>query len=96
MKKVIGQSKKHGATLRVHSDVRDRIKEHCKTNSLWVGKFVETVITDYLDSFYGVKKEYTDEEATIFAEGLIELLDDKISEKAIRETLNEYINKNGQ
>ena len=51
MKKVIGLSKKHGASLRVHSDVRDRIKEHCKINSLWVGKFVETVITDYLDNF---------------------------------------------
>ena len=51
MKKVIGLSKKHGASLRVHSDVRDRIKEHCKTNSLWVGKFVEKVITDYLDNF---------------------------------------------
>lgn len=53
MKKVIGLSKKHGASLRVHSDVRDRIKEHCKTNSLWVGKFVEKVITDYLDNFEG-------------------------------------------
>jgi len=57
MKKVIGQSKKHGATLRVHSDVRDRIKEHCKTNSLWVGKFVETVITDYLDNFDNINAD---------------------------------------
>ena len=51
MKKVIGVSKQTGATLRVHSDVRDRIKQHCVNNSLWVGKFVETVITDYLDKF---------------------------------------------
>lgn len=51
MKKVIGESKNEGATLRVHVTVRDRIKEHCVNNKLWVGKFVETVITDYLDNF---------------------------------------------
>ena len=53
MKKVIGEKKDYGASLIVPRELRNRIRVHCATHSLWIGKFVTTVITDYLDNFEG-------------------------------------------
>ena len=51
MKKVTGEKKDYGASLIVPRELRNRIRVHCATHSLWIGKFVTTVITDYLDNF---------------------------------------------
>ena len=48
MEQTVKQKKEPLMTLKVNRETRDIVKKHCVDNNLWMSKFVEAVLTDYI------------------------------------------------
>ena len=49
MKKAVKQKVETLATLKVDKETQKRVKEFCVANNLWMCRFVEEVMNDYLN-----------------------------------------------
>ena len=50
MKKSVKQQVEPLTTLKVGKSTHKRIKEFCEVNNLWICRFVEEVINEYIDN----------------------------------------------
>ena len=48
MEKTLKQKKEPLSTLKVSKETRDTVKKYCVNNNLWMSKFVEAVLNDYI------------------------------------------------
>lgn len=48
MEQTVKQKKEPLMTLKVKKETRDTVKKYCVENNLWMSRFVESVLSDYI------------------------------------------------